>query len=98
MAGVGAFRRHEEKMKPKSPYLKFLCATILTGLVMATRAFAADDGPRQHLCLDLNWLFIKGDPADAGQPGFDDRAWRAIGVPHDWSIEGPYAETNSTAG
>jgi beta-galactosidase len=85
-------------MKPKPPYLKFLCAAILTALVVAARAFAADEGPRQHLCLDLNWLFLKGDPADAGQPGFDDGTWRVIDVPHDWSIEGPYSETNSTAG
>lgn len=26
------------------------------------------------------------------QPGFDDSGWRAVDVPHDWGIEGPFAQ------
>jgi beta-galactosidase len=26
------------------------------------------------------------------QPGFDDRAWRQINLPHDWAIEGPFRQ------
>jgi beta-galactosidase len=48
--------------------------------------------------MDLNWAFIRGDPAGAQSPAFDDRGWRVLDVPHDWSIEGPYDQTNSTAG
>lgn len=33
------------------------------------------------------WRFIKGDPRAAMQPGFDDAAWRAVRVPHDWSMD-----------
>ncbi len=55
-------------------------------------------GPRQRLSLDLNWAFTRGDPSGAQNPAFDDKSWRVLDVPHDWSIEGPYAQTNSTAG
>ncbi|HEU5397348.1 MAG TPA: glycoside hydrolase family 2 TIM barrel-domain containing protein, partial [Verrucomicrobiae bacterium] len=34
----------------------------------------------------------------AEQAAFNDAAWRKLDVPHDWSIEGPFAETNATRG
>jgi beta-galactosidase len=45
---------------------------------------------------DSGWLFLKGDPNDASGPGFDDNGWRKLDVPHDWSIEGPFDQKNST--
>ena len=70
-------------------------------LILATlSARAADDAgrPRQRLSMDLNWSFTRGDPPGAENPAFDDSNWRVLDVPHDWSIEGPYAPTNVTAG
>lgn len=32
------------------------------------------------------WRFFLGDPAGAEQPEFDDRNWRSLDIPHDWSI------------
>jgi beta-galactosidase len=32
------------------------------------------------------WRFFLGDTTGAEQPGFDDRNWRSIDIPHDWSI------------
>jgi hypothetical protein len=40
--------------------------------------------PRRRLAIS------KGDAESAQQPGFDDHAWRALDVPHDWAIEGPF--------
>lgn len=74
---------------------------VIAILLLATYSSRADGdagGPRQHLSMDLNWAFIRGDPAGAQSPAFDDRGWRVLDVPHDWSIEGPYDQTNSTAG
>jgi len=34
---------------------------------------------------------LGGDVAYA-QPAFDDAAWRALNLPHDWGIEGPFAQ------
>ncbi len=38
----------------------------------------------------------EGNPGDGVayvQPGFDDGSWRAINLPHDWAIEGPFIRT-----
>jgi len=48
--------------------------------------------------LDADWRFLKGDPAGAEAPSFDDTKWRALSVPHDWSIEGPFDAKNATGG
>ncbi len=53
---------------------------------------------RTYLDIDTGWKFLKADAPGAEQPRFDDRAWRTVDVPHDWSIEGPFAETNRTGG
>jgi beta-galactosidase len=36
---------------------------------------------------NAGWRFHRGEKAGAAEPGFDDRAWRALDLPHDWSIE-----------
>jgi beta-galactosidase len=48
--------------------------------------------------MDSGWKFALGEISGAEQPKFDDAGWRALSVPHDWSIEGPFAETNRTGG
>jgi beta-galactosidase len=53
---------------------------------------------REQLPMDSGWKFALGDVTGAEEPGFDDATWRALSVPHDWSIEGPFAETNRTGG
>ena len=74
---------------------------VISLFVLATVTTRADNdagGPRQRLSMDLNWAFTRGDPTGAQDPAFDDSGWRVLDVPHDWSIEGPFAETNSTTG
>lgn len=36
---------------------------------------------------DSGWLFYRGDAAGAEKPDFGDVSWRALDLPHDWSIE-----------
>ncbi|MEO0472789.1 MAG: sugar-binding domain-containing protein, partial [Bacteroidota bacterium] len=36
------------------------------------------------------WLFYKGDPPGAESIALDDVDWRALDLPHDWAIEGPF--------
>ncbi len=64
---------------------------VLIALV-ATPVWAAplDVGNARRVSLDADWRFLKGDAEGAEQPGFDDHAWRALDVPHDWAIEGPF--------
>ena len=49
---------------------------------------AAQGSGRQRLSMDPEWRFMLGDPAGAERPSFDDRSWRRLDLPHDWSIEG----------
>lgn len=37
------------------------------------------------------WLFSLQDIPDANRPEYADTAWRALNLPHDWSIEGTYS-------
>lgn len=49
---------------------------------------------RQTLSFDQGWFLNLGEVIDGQKPGIDDAGWRALDVPHDFSIEGP-AGTNS---
>ena len=53
---------------------------------------------RQTTNFDRHWRFHLGDVPKAQDPAFVDTTWRALDVPHDWSIEGPFAQTNKTGG
>jgi beta-galactosidase len=53
---------------------------------------------RTIIPFDMNWLFYKGDASGADKAAFADGSWRALNVPHDWSIEGPYDQNATTSG
>src|SRR5262245_25090946 len=67
--------------------LFLLCVFVVGPSVAAQRTVVS---------FDRDWLFLKGDASGAEKPEFDDRNWRRLDVPHDWSIEGPVAEKNPT--
>lgn len=56
-----------------------------------------DETPRLKQCFDAGWSFFKGDTKGAEAPAFDHSGWRALDLPHDWSIEGPFDEKNPFA-
>src|SRR5882724_3998678 len=66
-----------------------IALSCLSGLLAPAQA--ADN-------FDAGWLFLKADAPGAEQAAFADAAWRKLDLPHDWSIEGPFAETNKTGG
>jgi beta-galactosidase len=73
-------------------------------LVMAPISAQAQQ-TRQRLLLDFGWQFLKGEPPRVGRGGRGGGAaaggetvnWQSINLPHDFSIEGPWA-ANSPAG
>ena len=67
--------------------------TLLGFLIAVSFAFAE---PRSILSFDSEWLFFKGDAPGAESVTYDDWKWRTLDVPHDWSIEGPFAAENPT--
>ena len=60
-----------------------LCALALA---VAVNIGAAE----RRTSFNEGWRFHKGDAAGAEQPAFDDAGWRALDLPHDWAIEGPF--------
>jgi len=68
---------------------------LLLTLVFATTAVFSQG--RKTINFDTNWQFTKGEILGAETPTFDDKAWRTLNVPHDWSIEGPYDRENPTS-
>lgn len=49
---------------------------------------------RQKIKFDFDWKFKKGDHPDARQAAFDDKDWKSVDLPHDWSISGPFKKEN----
>ena len=48
------------------------------------------------LNLNSGWLFHLGDEPGADYMGWDDRAWRRVTLPHDWSVEHPFDRRHSS--
>ena len=59
-------------------------------LLVLPRLEADESSSRQRTRLDDQWKFFLGDPADAQNSDFSDDTWRAVTLPHDWSIEGKF--------
>ena len=47
---------------------------------------------------DDHWKFALGDPKAAMENNFDDKSWRSLDLPHDWSIEGAPNRQNPSKG
>ena len=77
-------------------------ATTLAGASVLAMCAWAGPGLAETRSLSQDWLFQKGDSKGAENPAFDDRGWRKVVVPHDWSImdkaDGDPFEPNMTAG
>ena len=47
---------------------------------------------------NVDWKFQLGDVSGAESPTYNDASWRALSVPHDWSIELPFNKNSAAAG
>ena len=68
------------------------CRWVLFLSAATLVAAAPASAQRTRYSLDPGWRFTLGDSAGAERPAFDDRAWRVLDLPHDWSIEGTPAQ------
>lgn len=74
---------------------------LLTLLFITTLQLFGAKAPksaRYHLLMDRNWRFFLGDDKNASGMGYDDRSWRLLDLPHDWSIEGDFSKNAPTGG
>lgn len=69
--------------------MKIAAGGAVLPLVQHSPAFAAGAPMRmgRDQPFDLGWLFFKGAGDGLESPALDDRQWRSIDLPHDWSIE-----------
>jgi beta-galactosidase len=70
-----------------------LAATLLLLGAAGLAAAASTEikiGADRRIRLTEDWRFFKGEAAGAEQSAFSDAAWRALDLPHDWAIEGPF--------
>lgn len=61
-----------------------------TGLAMAlpfNLGCAREAQKSNMLNFDSDWKFFAGNPDAAHRRAFDDKGWRTLSLPHDWSIE-----------
>ncbi|MBO5562448.1 MAG: DUF4982 domain-containing protein [Bacteroidales bacterium] len=75
-------------------FKRFLSTVVLA----CSLCLAASAQSRQITNFDADWKFKLGDTPGAQNTGFNDRAWRQLNVPHDWSIEGEINENNPGGG
>ncbi|OLC39685.1 MAG: glycoside hydrolase [Candidatus Rokubacteria bacterium 13_1_40CM_4_69_5] len=66
----------------------------LLALLVAPYTPAASQHERATLAFDRAWRFHLGDVSGAQEATFDVSGWRSLDVPHDWSIEGEFSDTN----
>jgi len=66
-------------------------AAMAVALILVIQARSATETAGRHV-VDFNsgWRFAKGSQPGADQPDFDDAAWQAVRLPHDWAISGPF--------
>src|SRR3954466_15214918 len=80
-----------------------LTATLIAGPSCSAKSQDAHDassgdspGARQRTLLDANWHFHRGD-FPATQPvvaeHYNDSAWQRVDVPHDYVLDGAYANS-----
>lgn len=81
-------------MKSASVYFS---VGLIALLAFVSGSLAATTG-REIRNFDADWLFYKGDVAQAERIDFADQGWRRLNVPHDWSIEGPFDAKAVTLG
>ena len=84
--------------------LLYIAAIVLLSNVNAASSGEAAGrasalGGRRAVNFNGGWKFCKGDQPGAEVPDFDDSAWEAVRLPHDWAISGPFnPQENGYAG
>jgi hypothetical protein len=69
---------------------------LLAAAAPPANAQASAAAPREQQLFDNGWRFHLGDIAQGQAPELADKSWRQVDLPHDWSIEGPFSQTNAS--
>src|SRR6266700_765497 len=69
---------------------QYLLVIVVCFLITSAAAPSTPAGNERRQSFNEGWRFYKGEVEGAEQPQFDDSKWRALRLPHDWAIEGPF--------
>jgi beta-galactosidase len=64
---------------------------FLAACMAGTTLFAQQD-PRQEVDFNRSWKFSMGDQVKGSAVELNDKNWRTLNLPHDWSIEGAFSK------
>ena len=68
--------------------MKRNCLLLLVSMLLAFHTNVVVAQGSTKLLIDDNWLFSLGNHEGANAKTFNDKQWRRVDLPHDWSIEG----------
>src|SRR3989442_3182870 len=74
--------------------LTTICLPMVTLVVLCSSQAFANARPQSTITFNKDWRFNLGDVTNGQSPDLDDSKWRALNLPHDWSIEGEFSEKN----
>ncbi len=77
---------------------KLLTIAILLTVGWNTGNAQMQENVERKQLFDYKWKFILGDYPAANTNDFDDKSWRNLDLPHDWSIEGKLDQKNPMGG
>ena len=77
----------------KTQAVKATLALLFAWMLLPFNAVKAQTG-RQTLDFDKGWRFRLGDDKNVESTSFNDKSWRQLDLPHDWSIEGTFSKNN----
>lgn len=80
-------------MKSKLIYFAFIILVITS-----MNQVAGQTNTRTTASFDAGWKFFLGDSQNAFEAGFNDKEWRLLDLPHDWSVEGIVSENAPSGG
>lgn len=66
---------------------------LILGCIGAGQVFA-QEGSLSRVSFNKDWKFSLSDDSLARENGYNDNTWRKLDLPHDWSIEGIFSESN----
>src|ERR1700761_579435 len=79
--------------------MKKIIITAILFIAVSNVLFARSASQaRYHLLMDRDWRFFLGDDKNASSVNYDDKSWRLLNLPHDWSIEGKFSKDEPTGG
>ncbi len=86
-------KNNEKRLKMKQIHLLSLLMAFIA--ISCTCSSSSEINQRKQL-FDFDWKFKLGDHPEASKIAFNDKDWRNLDLPHDWSIEGDLNPDNPT--